>query len=195
MSSKVRKSWDLGLNYVETLNSLVKMFNKYRTRYKKWRKRLMYIIVLLIQLRNGSRVGEAVEFLKQVCLNFRREDYIAVEKSKGKRVRKMFLPEIVTKNDIEKIKELFLKEYFNHGRKGFVVQISKWTRKTLGINTHSLRYAFITYMSLVRKESPQVIAKITGHKNIHFIVDYLEQVEAEKKLKQLSEVFEETTPF
>jgi len=55
----------------------------------------------------------------------------------------------------------------------------------LGINRHSLRYAFITY--LLRKGiSPSLIAKITRHKNLNYILTYTQQKTADKILEKLS---------
>ncbi|RLF23437.1 MAG: hypothetical protein DRN15_06345 [Thermoprotei archaeon] len=64
-------------------------------------------------------------------------------------------------------------------------KVQLYARKELGINRHSLRYAFITY--LLRKGiSPSLIAKITRHKNLNYILTYTQQKTADKILEKLS---------
>ena len=52
-----------------------------------------------------------------------------------------------------------------------------------GFNSHSLRYARISH--LADKAPLQVIAKITHHKSLNFIVDYTQQKMADAKLRQV----------
>ncbi len=62
--------------------------------------------------------------------------------------------------------------------------IKSYCRRTYGFNTHSLRYAFITY--LARKGvAPQIIAKITGHRDLSHILTYTERKTAEDLLRDL----------
>jgi integrase len=141
-----------------------------------------YDVVLLIQLRNGSRIGEAVAATKAFCES---KDYtvrVTVEKHKGTDTRLMVLPE-----------ELRGKE----GR-GYLAQaclrltktkkprdaVREYCRRVYGYNTHSLRYAFITYM-LSRGVSPSFIAKMTGHKNLSYILHYTEVKTAEDLLMNI----------
>ena len=53
--------------------------------------------------------------------------------------------------------------------------------KYFDFNPHSLRYAFITNAG--ETLSPQVIAKTTGHATLDMILEYTQQVEADKKLR------------
>jgi hypothetical protein len=52
-----------------------------------------YDVVLLVQLRNGSRVGEAVEATRQFCEAGQDLVLVRVEKHKGNDMRLMVLPE------------------------------------------------------------------------------------------------------
>jgi len=55
---RVKSGWDSGLDYLETYQRILSHLN---------RTRKPQDVVLLIQLRNGSRIGEAVEALREFC--------------------------------------------------------------------------------------------------------------------------------
>ncbi len=57
--------------------------------------------------------------------------------------------------------------------------------KVLHFNTHSLRYAQITELARQGKP-PQLIAKITHHKGLDFILKYTQQKEADNTLRELT---------
>ncbi|MFP3321024.1 MAG: hypothetical protein RXO24_10685, partial [Acidilobus sp.] len=57
-AERVKRGWDSGLDYNETYQKILSHLN---------RSKKPQDVVLLIQLRNGSRVGEAVEALRQFC--------------------------------------------------------------------------------------------------------------------------------
>ena len=59
-----------------------------------------------------------------------------------------------------------------------------WYKRNLDFNTHALRYAFITYLAK-QGYSAQLIAKMTGHKKVDYILHYTEKVEAEEILQKI----------
>ncbi len=64
-----------------------------------------------------------------------------------------------------------------------------FSRRHLGFNTHSLRYANTTHQGLPREQgglgrSPQVIAKIQHRKNLNLVVDYFSQKVADTLLRE-----------
>jgi len=59
-----------------------------------------------------------------------------------------------------------------------------YCRRAYGFNTHSLRYAFVSYM-LKRGVSPSIVAKITGHRSLDYILHYTEVRLAEEVLAGL----------
>jgi len=61
--------------------------------------------------------------------------------------------------------------------------------RRLGINAHSLRYAFITYM-LRKGVSPSIIVAITGHKNLNMILKYTEKKAAESILEGFEQLLQ-----
>ena len=135
-----------------------------------------YDVVLLVQLRNGSRIGEAVEAVKAFCNT---KDYtvrVKVEKHKGNDTRLMVLPEELRDRqgrDYLASACLRLAKVKNPG-----ITIEEYCKRTYGFNTHSLRYAFITHQ-VSRGVAPTIIAKMTGHKNLSYILHYTETKTAE----------------
>jgi integrase len=62
--------------------------------------------------------------------------------------------------------------------------VKVYAKKVLGINTHSLRYARITHM-LRNSISPSIVAKITGHKKLDYILTYTQIKTVEEALKNI----------
>jgi hypothetical protein len=177
--------WDQGLDYEATYKLLSKDLEEARKKTgPKALKRRLYLTILLTQLRNGSRIGEAIDFIHTISQDFRREANIRVEKRKDNHERLMVLPKEVTKTDVLTVKGILEEELKTHGKKGLVAKISTWTKKTYGFNTHSLRYAFVSY--LARKGyPPQLIAKITGHRRLDYILHYTQEKVAKEILRDL----------
>lgn len=63
-------------------------------------------------------------------------------------------------------------------------RIKVWCRKHYNINTHALRYAFISHLSK-QGVSAQLIAKITGHAKLDYILYYTQKQKAEQILESL----------
>jgi site-specific recombinase XerD len=62
--------------------------------------------------------------------------------------------------------------------------VKVYCRRAYGFNTHSLRYAFVSYL-LKRGVSPSIVAKITGHRSLDHILHYTEVRLAEEVLSGL----------
>ncbi len=141
-------------------------------------------VVLLVQLRNGSRIGEAIEAVKEFCNAKGRADSVRVRVEKHAKgdTRLMVLP--------EELRGAQGRDYLRQAClrlsrvKAPRVDIADYCRKAYGFNTHALRYAFITYM-LKRGVSPSIVAKITGHRSLDHILHYTEVRLAEEVLSGL----------
>ena len=131
---------------------------------KRLKKKVEYQI-LLIQLVNGARVSEAYEGYYQWVKNPQtREIYIIVKKKKNKVERHLYIPEIVEPVNIVV----------------HINSIMRTCRRDLGVNTHSLRYAFITHMGIKHHLPPQFIAKITKHSKPDLIEYYTQELVAKE---------------
>ena len=132
--------WDCGLDYVKTYKRIL-------NHYKKEAKNDIqkgYDIILLTQLRNGSRISEAIEFLTKISKSprdFKIQDEVRVRKCRKYKTRIMVLPEEFHK---EKLQILRLHYVFANASND---KLSHYARKTFGFNTHSLRYAFVSYLA------------------------------------------------
>jgi len=140
---------------------------------------------MLIQLYNGSRVGEASAFAVQWARHYlktRNPEYrakIKVEKRRDGAERLMAFP---IKVRIPEEKLHAAAEYLaSVDPVKLKNRVKVYAVKTIGINTHSLRYAFITHM-LEQGVSPALIAKITGHAKLDYILHYTQRRKAEELL-------------
>jgi Phage integrase family. len=173
MGECVKRGWDSCLDYKEAYSQI--LGHLYRTGHP-------WDIVLLVQLRNGSRIGEAVEAVKEFCRTKENAVRVRVEKHKSTDSRLMVLPEELRGKEG---KEYLAKACLRLAKvKNPKSAIKEYCRATYGFNTHSLRYAFITYM-LSKGVSPSFIAKITGHRNLSHILTYTELKTAEDILQNV----------
>jgi len=168
-------SWDMGLDYNKVLRKLRREINKREKNYNDRDKRgLNNLYVLITQLKNGSRIGEAVNALHKFIDEGKedRDVYVTVEKREDNAQRLIKIP--------EEVKTKYLhKENIDKSRAIAYAQ-------TFGFNTHSLRYAFIGKLA---KDgvSAQSIAKITGHRNLDEILRYTQEVKAHEILGEYVE--------
>ncbi len=136
-----------------------------------------YACVLLIQLRNGSRVSEAVDAAIKFADQRSNEVYVRVRKRRDGYERLMVLPEELKIQDITVCREILSKG-------NAVLRVKVYAKKALGINTHSLRYARITHM-LRNNVSPSIVTKITEHKKLYYILTYTQIKTAEEALRNI----------
>ena len=168
VNKKNNKTWDKGLDFDNIYRLFERDIEKIREKlnngiiYKKDIKSLAYLTIALFQLRNGCRIGEAIEGMILICknnnnLNWNKPIEVRVKVEKTKKTvsyRDMVLPSIITKHDVELIQDAVL-DLENAKRPR--MRIYTWLKNHYGINTHSLRYAFITKYA-VMNTSPQLIA-------------------------------------
>lgn len=178
--------------------------------------RITHCSVLLIQLINGARISEAFDAMRFWTENGNYEQQVNVRKRgkvvncltcggfyslrskehgpkehteltghaefsqpyNRPEPRLMSIPKELTEED-RKIAEKGV-------QRGVTVNATKlFAIKVMGFNTHALRYAQIT--ELARKGmAPQVIAKVTHHKTLTFILSYTQQKEADRALTDLA---------
>jgi Phage integrase family. len=163
----VRKSWDRGVDYTHTYSRILSLIRRARTA-----KQRCAFAVALIQLRNGARASEALRAYDiwrqtgEVVIN------VHVSKKKKEEYRLMVIPE-----EIRGLRECIDVEVGYHTYRTLIY-------KKLGINTHSLRYSFITHL-LKMGVNPAIIAKITKHSKLDFILTYTQEKAAEDILRSL----------
>ncbi|MEM2079409.1 MAG: integrase [Candidatus Bathyarchaeia archaeon] len=159
-------TWDKGLDLEETLQLLQeKLKIADGAEYT-------YLAVLFTQAINGSRVGEALTAVQNFVETDQREQRVRIEKRKDGAERLIIIPSIIERSRLTP-------EALSLPR------IKQYARRKLRINTHSLRYAWIT--AQVKKNiNPGIIASITGHKNLNMLINYIQKKQAEEYLRQQS---------
>ncbi|MEM4501773.1 MAG: tyrosine-type recombinase/integrase [Thermofilaceae archaeon] len=166
------KKWDKGVDYVVMFERLVRLVK----REKRPRNRA-YAFILLIQLRNGSRVSEAVRAFREYLASGRREVYVPLSKKKKPEVRLMVIPDV-------EFDRASVVELLEVSEEALTKRVKMYAKNRLKVNTHSLRYAFITYL-LKEGVNPSIVAKITGHTKLDFILHYTQAKAAEEVLRGL----------
>ncbi len=163
----VRRGWDACVDYKEAYSQI--LGHLYKTGHP-------WDVILLIQLRNGSRIGEAIEAAKAFCETKATAVRVRIEKHKEGDTRLMVLPEELRNKEG---RELLAKACLRLAKvKNPKSAVKVYCKATYGFNTHSLRYAYITYL-LSKGVNPSLVAKITGHKNLSYILHYTQLKTAE----------------
>jgi len=135
-------------------------------------------MILLIQLRNGLRVSESVRAFKEFLKTKKFELQTKLSKKKREELRLVIIPREV----LDRINECV--DLVEISDKKLVDRVKSYCRYKYKFNTHSLRYAFITYL-LRHGVNPSLIAKITKHSRLDFILQYTQEREAEKILRMI----------
>ena len=183
--SGLKGTWDRGLDPEATRQMLLALMKEAEDRAlkgsKRARGRLAKLCVMLIQLENGSRVSEAREaflaWLKLGRPGHIRKVRVRVRKQKKDPERRL----IVIPGPVIEVSQRVGLRPEDVGTKMAICCLAQ----RLGINTHSLRYAGITRMALSGKMADVAVAKITGHRKIEILLDYIQKVRAEKALEDL----------
>ncbi|MEM1909898.1 MAG: tyrosine-type recombinase/integrase [Thermofilum sp.] len=164
--------WDKGVDFEVAYERLLRLIKRERKPLPK-----AYAFILLIQLRNGSRVSEAVRAFKEYLLTGKREVEVPLSKKKRVEKRLMVIPDV----EFDRSSAVDLLDVDD---RLLAKRVKMYALNRLKVNTHSLRYAFITYL-LRQGVNPAVVAKITGHSKLDFILHYTQAKEAERVLKEL----------
>ena len=188
-------SFDKKLDY-ETIkqeidNKLSQLFSDLENDYNEHKvKALSNCTIALIQLTNGSRISEAIKttafFVKNPSKN---STHIKISKRKDKVTRVMKLPININSKILSLISVVF-KQYDIQDEKD-LAKLSSKVRTYLydnfnKINTHSLRYALINYLSVKKLVPLNLVSKIVGHKNLNQLITYTQNHLAEDVLDKLS---------
>ncbi|MEK7431636.1 MAG: tyrosine-type recombinase/integrase [Cyanobacteriota bacterium] len=208
---KEMNSWDYNLDFDYTYKMLSEDINLVKKDIKSgklnsWNiKKLSYCCLGLLELRNGCRIGEAIEALIIFCENLtkdikNREIRVLTEKRKDDYLRKIVLPEQLHFTDLKIISQFILKRnitvYYNTKKKledkenlrikkQFVCTASKFFVYNYNHSSHALRYSWITHMGCKKGMSPQNIAKLTGHKTLELVLHYTGKKIAEAELSNM----------
>lgn len=161
---KTPGTWDRGVDFEEAKTEFERIL-----RVETDPVHYSNFATLLIQLVNGSRVSEAVEAFNEFLATGGRELKVRVRKRQQPTTehREIRIPSAVDQR----------------GNQRTVGAVKTFANRQ-GINTHSLRYAFISKLGR-DGVMPQIIARITHHKKLDMILRYTQQRVADELLEEL----------
>jgi site-specific recombinase XerD len=165
--------WDKGLDYESAYSVILRKIERV-----KGNKTKCYLVIALIQLRNGSRISEAIRAFKTWLIHNKTELYVPVSKKKKHEERLMIIP-----NEIEQYR-LLCTELLDVSDKTLRERVRFTLWKLFKWNTHSLRYAFITYL-LRNNISVAIVSKLIKHSKLDTLLHYVQVKESERVLREL----------
>jgi len=98
-------SWDYGVDYEKAYRELVRLVQSDGKGFTK-----CYAATSLISLRNGSRIGEAIEAFKEFLRTSKTRIYVRVEKHKKEDYRLMIIPKELVEEDLSMCHPLLEKD-------------------------------------------------------------------------------------
>lgn len=192
IKNKLIREYEILNNYLSDLDNEDKFYER---RKKMIIHKKIYCIIALIQLRNGSRISEAVEAFKKFISfgEFNGKVLVKIAKSESIKYKKGTKEKFTTKIRYRKI--MFPSDWieFDYGDDDDIISYSKdipnkklqkrvldYLLKHFDCNTHSLRYAFINHMLFDLGKEMAVVAKFVGHTNVQQLVTYTQQKQTDK---------------
>ncbi len=175
--------WDRGLDFTETKEKLEKIIRELSASdNSRGVINLFYACCALCQLENGLRAQESIDAMLNFVSNPSLEETdVRVRKKKELVMRKVFLPKAITKKILEKLRKRVeiqqIKERFEQDPWKASKSYQNWCKRHIGANSHALRYAFISFHSR-RGVSAQILASLTMHSRLDFILRYTSKIQA-----------------
>lgn len=201
---QVSTGFDKGLDYLPTKQKLINTYNKtteqlnnldpedkvYTRKKKVIVTKLIYQLIAMIQLANGSRISEAVKFFILYLSEDGKNNTLTIKISKSESTKYKNGEEYVTKPRFRKmkmidwVKLLDLQEYadalVDKDIERLMKRVLDYLRNHFGFNTHSLRYACINYLIYSEKIPLNSVAKYVGHCDLGQITTYTQAKNCEK---------------
>lgn len=162
--------------------------------------RLIYCVIAMCQLINGSRISESckaiIKFFDLDEINEKTRVIVKISKSEKMqynrvtkkkylskaRFRKMRFPNWIDNSEIDMLKSYnkYTKLCLNIQELLLRQRVRDYLLKNFECNTHSLRYAYINYMLHDKKKPMNEIARFVGHKNTNQICTYTQNKNVDK---------------
>ena len=184
-SDNINGTFDKGVNYSDAhkkfSDGIITIYSNYINQHEL--KRLTYLVISLVQLQNGSRISETIEAVRKFVLDPESKvAVIRIAKRKDGFKRKMLLPELITKEILERIKP----QIKNNTIEELSKKIRMFLTRHYGWNTHSLRYALINYLAIEKKTPINLVSKLVGHKNMNQLLTYTQNKHVDELLLSIN---------
>lgn len=209
---QVAKGFDRGIDYNEIKNKLIDKYNEllvkiedlnekeknYESQKRILINKVIYNLVALIQLKNGSRIIEACKatkfFFKNGKSKLDKKVTVKIAKSESIKYTKETKEQYTTKPRYREIKFPinWIEIKFFDNIKSYLenIKIINLKQRVLdyllsyfSCNTHSLRYAYINFLLYEKDIKPELVAKMVGHVNTNQLTRY-------SQLKNLDKIFD-----
>jgi integrase len=165
--------WDKGIDFETMYSRLLRKISSVKSNKTK-----CYLIIALVQLRNGSRISEAIRAFKEWVRTSKTELYVRVSKKKREELRLVVIPSEVLQY------RLLCVDLLDVSDRALRERVRAALYYHLKINTHSLRYAFITYL-LRSGVNPAIVSKIVKHSRLDTLLTYVQERAGEDVLRGL----------
>lgn len=174
--------WDKGLEFHKTYHYLLEKFAETDKLPKQ-----IWIATAITQLKNGSRAGESVYAIVKWAETGEEILSVPIEKRKNA-YRQMNMPKICKKDLREKYLQWFKEKNVSTNDPQSIKKLTKQYKVAMitqhKINTHSLRYCFVTYMLNQGVESA-LISKVIGHASTQHLIKYVQERKANEILNKI----------
>jgi len=167
------RKWDKGVDYEYMYKKILKHLSNEKRDITR-----CYLAIALIQLRNGLRASESIRAFKHYLKHKQLEFEVLVSKKKKPETRFIVIPRELLNY------ELVCYDLLESDDKVLTTRYKNWIRKYLKINSHSLRYSFITHAQKLGFPVP-IIAQMTKHSKLDFILSYTQEKEAREFLRNM----------
>lgn len=198
MTHYTSSSFDRNLDYQDIKSNLIDRFDFIISKIDnndRDVKCLIYLAISMIQLRNGSRISEAINAFKEFCKNNTKEIvFVKVAKSDcprfskkeqkmitpKPRFRKIMFPESWISIDYISVFIFVYPDIIDWDNLNLQKRVLDYLLDHFKCNTHSLRYACINYLLYVQKRPQSDVAKFVGHVNVNMLVRYTQNKNVDK---------------
>lgn len=187
-SDNINGTFDKGVNYSDAhkkfSDGIITIYSQDQDYINQHElKRLTYLVISLVQLQNGSRISETIEAVRKFILAPESKvAVIRIAKRKDGFKRKILLPELITKEILERIKP----QIKNNTIEELSKKIRMFLTRHYGWNTHSLRYALINYLAIEKKTPINLVSKLVGHKNMNQLLTYTQNKHVDELLLSIN---------
>ena len=171
---KIERTWDYSVDFLEAKKVLTSAYKElYNVNLMPYEA---YVAILLIQLLNGARIKEAIRAFKTFVETGQREFQLQAEKHGN--MKFFIIPDIIKNRQTYRLILTISDDKLE-------ARIRMFALKYLRCNTHSLRYALISFLAK-NGTDPAIIAKITGHRKLDRIIQYTQIKDAVDILRKLA---------
>ena len=204
MEEEIKTGFDRNIDYSEIKT---KFQDKVTNTYKEYKKvntpfkqkqlaiTLCYLLIAMIQLKNGSRISEACRAFQKFFMSGEVDKKVTVKiaKSEGVKYNNKTKKKIIHKARYRQMKfpPWFKEKIFYELRNSKLVlpliksdrlekRVLDFLLNHFNCNTHSLRYACINYLLTEKKIEMATVAKFVGHTNVSQLVTYTQNKQVEK---------------